>query len=207
MHAYKTNAFFVAKTAAYRRDLNNGVSEIGTYTGDPCIYGVFDANTNKYIIAMEEINRYTPTTTTTSTTTTTTTTTIAPTTTTTSTTTSTTSTTSTTTIPLLGYAYVDIFNDNSVKSITNITVNGVQVDGVVFPIVAGDGASATTTQTGSSRTIVVSYTNGTGNYVIVTDTTPVTNCANTTGTSRTFAGQVVSDGGTVFIEMGDGSCP
>ena len=56
---YKTNAFFVAETAAYRKELNNGISD-GVYTGDPCIYGVFDANTNKYIIAMEEINRYTP---------------------------------------------------------------------------------------------------------------------------------------------------
>jgi hypothetical protein len=54
---YNTNAFFVAKTAAYRRDLNNGVGN-GVYTGDPCIYGVFDANTNKYIIALEEITRY-----------------------------------------------------------------------------------------------------------------------------------------------------
>jgi len=56
---YKTNAFFISKTAAYRKDLNNGVSD-GVYTGDPCIYGVFDANTNKYIIALEEINRYEP---------------------------------------------------------------------------------------------------------------------------------------------------
>lgn len=54
---YKTNAFFVSKTAAYRKDLNNGVADV-VYTGDPCIYGVFDANTNKYIISMEEINRY-----------------------------------------------------------------------------------------------------------------------------------------------------
>ncbi len=85
--------------------LNNGVPATGAvYSGNPCIYGVFDANTNKYIIAMEEINRYLPasTTTTTSgptttTTSTTTTTTAAPTTTTTSTTTSTTSTTTTTT--------------------------------------------------------------------------------------------------------------
>jgi hypothetical protein len=65
---YKTNAFFISKTAAYRKDLNNGVNEVGVYTGDPCIYGVFDANTNKYIIAMEEINRYTNATTTTTTT-------------------------------------------------------------------------------------------------------------------------------------------
>lgn len=56
---YNTNAFFVASTAAYRKELNNGISD-GVYTGDPCIYGVFDANTNKYIIAMEEINRYEP---------------------------------------------------------------------------------------------------------------------------------------------------
>jgi len=55
---YNTNAFFVATTAAYRKNLNNGVNPEGVYTGDPCIYGVFDANTNKYIIAMEEINRY-----------------------------------------------------------------------------------------------------------------------------------------------------
>jgi hypothetical protein len=56
-----TNAFFVATLAAYRQDLNNGVPATGAvYSGNPCIYGVFDANTNKYIIAMEEINRYLP---------------------------------------------------------------------------------------------------------------------------------------------------
>ena len=56
----------------YRQELNNGVAAEGqVYTGNPCIYGVFDAYTNKYLIAMEEINRYaTPSTTTTSTTTT-----------------------------------------------------------------------------------------------------------------------------------------
>ena len=42
------NAFFVAKTAAYRKDLNNRYNPDSIYTGDPCIYGVFDANTNKY---------------------------------------------------------------------------------------------------------------------------------------------------------------
>ena len=92
------NAFFAAELSAYRQDLNNGYNPNGLYTGNPCIYGVFDAYTNKYIIAMEEINRYfdcnynggnavivIPTTTTTTTTSTT------------STTTSTTSTTTTTT--------------------------------------------------------------------------------------------------------------
>ena len=90
---YKTNAFFVNKTAAYRKDLNNGISSGGVYSGDPCIYGVFDANTNKYIIALEEINRYITTTTTTTTAAPTTTTTISP------TTTTTISPTTTTTIP------------------------------------------------------------------------------------------------------------
>lgn len=55
------NAFFTATLPAYRQDLNNGLGSNGspnTYTGNPCIYGVFDAYTNKYIIAMEEINRY-----------------------------------------------------------------------------------------------------------------------------------------------------
>jgi hypothetical protein len=99
---YGTNAFFVPELKAYRQSLNNGVAGEGVYTGNPCIYGVFDAYTNKYIIAMEEINRYSdcnynggsalsytistttttttaaPTTTTTSTTSTTTTTTAAP---------------------------------------------------------------------------------------------------------------------------------
>jgi hypothetical protein len=86
---YGTNAFFVPELKAYRQSLNNGVAGEGVYTGNPCIYGVFDAYTNKYIIAMEEINRYSSTTTTTTTSTTTTSTT--------STTTTTTSTTSTTT--------------------------------------------------------------------------------------------------------------
>lgn len=54
-----TNAFFTANTAAYRQDLNNGIAPTGSvYKGNPCIYGVFDSYTNKYIIAMEEINRY-----------------------------------------------------------------------------------------------------------------------------------------------------
>jgi hypothetical protein len=96
------NAFFVAKLSAYRQELNNGVVETGVYMGNPCIYGVFDAYTNKYIIALEEIDRYyncnynggtaiiIPTTTTTTTAAPTTTTTAAPTTTTTATPTTTT---------------------------------------------------------------------------------------------------------------------
>jgi hypothetical protein len=104
-------------------------------------------------------------------------------------------------------AAVDISNNTAGTNITNITINGVQVDGAVFPIVAGDGASATTTQTGSSITIVVSYTNVSNDSVEVIDTASNLTCVSATGTSRTFSGQVVSAGGTVFISMLDGSCP
>ena len=56
-----TNAFFVPNLTEYRQELNNGVPADGQpYMGNPCIYGVFDAYTNKYILALEEINRYAP---------------------------------------------------------------------------------------------------------------------------------------------------
>jgi hypothetical protein len=51
---YKTNSFFTTQTLQYRKELNNGL----TVNGNPCIYGVFDSMTNKYIVALEEINRY-----------------------------------------------------------------------------------------------------------------------------------------------------
>jgi hypothetical protein len=171
---------------------------------------IMDNVGNKGVSSGAVVNCITTTTTTTSTTTTTTT---APTTTTTSTTTTTTTaptttttTSTTTTTTTLGYAFVDIANDTAGTSITNVTIGGVQVDGAVFPIVAGDGASATTTQTGASRTIVVSYTNVGGDSVEVIDTASNLNCTGAGSTSRSFAGQVVADGGTISISMFDGSC-
>ena len=152
-----------------------------------------------------------PTTTTTTTSTTTTTTTAAPTTTTSTTTTTTTAattttTSTTTTTTTLGYAFIDIANDTAGTNITNITVGGVQVSGATFPIVAGDGASATTTETGASKTILVSYTNISGDSVEVIDTASNLTCIDATSTSRSFAGQVVTDGGTITIAMFDGTC-
>ena len=54
------NAFFAATLPAYRKELNSSevVPDGQIYKGKPCIYGAFDAYTNKYIIVMEEINRY-----------------------------------------------------------------------------------------------------------------------------------------------------
>jgi hypothetical protein len=50
--AYGMNAFFVPKLNAFRKELNSSPP-----MGNPCIYGVFDAYTNKYILALEQINR------------------------------------------------------------------------------------------------------------------------------------------------------
>ena len=114
--------------------------------------------------------------------------------------------TTTTTTTTAGPTFVDITNNTASTSITGITINGVQVSGVVFPITAGNGASGTTTQSGGSRTIIVSYTNISNDSVEVIDTASNLTCVSATGTSRSFAGQVVSSGGTVFVTMFDGSC-
>ena len=176
------------------RDFLGGATEF-TYTmlANATYYvAIMDSVGNKGVSSGAVVNCITTTTTSTTTTTT-----LAPTTTTTSTTTTTTT---------LGYAFVDIANNTAGTSITNITINGVQVDGAVFPIVAGDGASATTTQTGGSRTIVVSYTNISNDSVEVIDTASNLTCISATSTSRTFAAQVVGDGGTLSVQMFDGSC-
>ena len=56
---YKANSFFTRYTKAYRTSLNNGIAPAGqTYEGNPTIYGAFDAFTNKYIVALEPITRY-----------------------------------------------------------------------------------------------------------------------------------------------------
>jgi hypothetical protein len=171
------------------RDFLGGATEF-TYTmlANATYYvAIMDSVGNKGVSSGAVVNCVTTTTTTT----------LAPTTTTTSTTTTTTT---------LGYAFIDIANDTAGTSITNITINGVQVVGAVFPIVAGDGASATTTQTGGSRTIVVSYTNISNDSVEVIDTASNLTCISATSTSRTFAAQVVADGGTLSVQMFDGSC-
>jgi hypothetical protein len=140
------NAFFVATLSAYRQELNNGIVSTGVYMGNPCIYGVFDAYTNKYIIAMEEINRYVTTTTTTTTaapTTTTTatpttTTTVAPTTTTTATPTTTTTAapTTTTTIQQVWYQLTNCVGGGTVYS-TNYNIGYAAVSDRVFGTVLG----------------------------------------------------------------------
>ncbi len=56
---FECNAFFVAQLVAYKTDLNNRNAPPDLiYVGNPTCYGVFDSYTNKYIISLEEINRY-----------------------------------------------------------------------------------------------------------------------------------------------------
>lgn len=56
---YECNAFFVENSYAYAKILNNGYGASGQpYLGNPTIYGCFDFYTQKYVIALEEINRY-----------------------------------------------------------------------------------------------------------------------------------------------------
>ena len=50
---YKTNAFFVPKLAGFKDSLNITIPATGT----PTVYGAFDAFTNKYVIAMDAIDR------------------------------------------------------------------------------------------------------------------------------------------------------
>jgi len=131
-----TNAFFVDKLAAYRQELNNGIPSNGVYTGNPCIYGVFDAYTNKYILALEEINRYITTTTTTSTTTTTTSTTTTTTAAPTTTTTISPTTTTTTTLAQEWYYIYDCSNGSIVTS-TNYVQGTFTLNQTVFSPITG----------------------------------------------------------------------
>ena len=103
-------------------------------------------------------------------------------------------------------AQIDVSNATTNRSITNVTINGVPVGGGTFPIFAGEGGSFTTNEIGSSETIVVYYS-GTGfAYAQVIDSV-TTSCSNAAGASRTFTGQVITNGDIIFVQMGDGPCP
>ena len=148
----------------------------------------------------------TTTTTTAAPTTTTTTTTAAPTTTTTTTTAApTTTTTTTTTLP--PYAYIVIYNDTTTATISQVAVEGVTIDAASFPLSPGDNTSGTTPNIGSSQTVTITYSGASGDYVEIIDTTSAQQCSVATGTGQTFYGQVISALGTVYITMGEGSCP
>ena len=107
--------------------------------------------------------------------------------------------------PAAAVAYIDVSNTTTLTDITNITIDGVAITGGTFPIVAGDGGSFETSQVGSSKTIVVSYTAEVGDKVTVIDSDG-TDCAGATGTSRTFAGLQIDSSDIIFVQMAMGTC-
>lgn len=103
-------------------------------------------------------------------------------------------------------AYVEVSNETTDRTIENITIDSVSVTGDTFPIGPAGVGYFTTSQTGSGKTIVVTYT-GTGfAYCQVIDSDGTT-CSNAAGAGRTFTGQLVTSGDTIFVNMGDGACP
>ena len=116
-------------------------------------------------------------------------------------------TTTTTTTTRVPYTYVEITNATSSANITNVTVNGVALDSGLFPIGPGNFASDLTYQMGT-YSVVIFYSGASGDYVSIYDTQLNYNCANATGGSRTFGGQVTNGAyPNIQIQMGDGPCP
>jgi Fe-S cluster biogenesis protein NfuA len=125
------------------------------------------------------------------------------------TTTTTTSTTTTTTTSLAPFADVSISNFFFQGDITDVTVEGVTVSGISFPITIGNGATGTTTEIGLTQTIIIYYDNVlAGSRIEYTDGETGNFCDNISGGgSLTWSAADVVDGGTITITAGDGSCP
>lgn len=101
-------------------------------------------------------------------------------------------------------AAVEITNATSTANITNVTVNGISVTDITFPVTAGNSANGFTNQVGT-YTVVVFYNNASGDSVSITDSTPITTCTNAIDVSRAFPSQVVTS--SIYIYMEDGPCP
>jgi hypothetical protein len=102
---------------------------------------------------------------------------------------------------------IDIINNTTTANITNVTVNGVAITEITFPVTAGNSANGITNQLGT-YSVVVSYNTASGDYVRITDTKLNLDCVQTAGSSRTFGGQITNGYyPSITIEMGDGSCP
>jgi hypothetical protein len=106
----------------------------------------------------------------------------------------------------VGSAQIDVSNSTTLTDIVNITVNGFTVSGGTFPIFPGEGGTFITNETGTSKTIVVTYTAEVNDNVTVIDSVN-TNCAGATGTSRTFAGLQIDNADIIFVQMAMGPCP
>lgn len=201
----RMNSFFVATLSAYRQELNNGLVQTGVYKGNPCIYGVFDAYTNKYIIAMEEINRYITTTTTTTTAapTTTTTTTAGPTTT---TTTGTPTTTTTTTAgPTTTTTTAATTTTTTAASTTTTTATPATTTTTLAPLTY----NISYTCSGTNAIVTINtFGGGSGGYSFGTtlfnyETDAYLNSSWTVGTSNTYAAQSFATSGLLWAIIKD----
>ena len=110
----------------------------------------------------------------------------------------------------ISYAYVNVYNNYTNGNITNITVNGVTVDSMTFPIPAGSNGFGTTTEVGTNQSVRVYYSSvsPSPSYVIVQGTDFTDICQLTAGTSnRLYTGTVITAGGNMTITSSEGSCP
>jgi hypothetical protein len=211
---YSTNSFFASKLAAYRQDLNNGATaDDSVYTGNPCIYGVFDAFTNKYIIAMEEINRYSdciynggialrtsyPTTTTTTSTTSTTTTTTSTTSTSTTTTTTTTAAPTTTTTTVVGFIQLINFGGFG-SSIVSVEPSFFILTSGGLPVTSGMTSSGT--QSGYTGNLGVTVSGASGlNLQLYVNSSLINSLPVTSDGIYTFVGVSIPNNVSVIIQL------
>ena len=121
------------------------------------------------------------------------------------TTTTTTVAPTTTTTTAAGSAQIEVSNDTDLTDITNITIDGFTVSGGTFPIFPGDSGTFLTSQVGSGKTMVVTYTAEVADKVTVIDSINTT-CVGAIGTSRTFAGLQIDNADIIFVQMAMGTC-
>jgi hypothetical protein len=110
------------------------------------------------------------------------------------------------TIVVAAITYVNVVNNSSSANITNITINDFSPSGISYPITPGNSDSGTRASISSTGSVKVFYSDITSNFVSVTDTSSTINCADATGTSRTFNGIALAGFGTIDIELGNGGC-
>jgi len=102
------------------------------------------------------------------------------------------------------------FRDTSgVVTVTNITIGGVSVSGITFPIAPSSSVSGTTPSIGS-ETIAVTFSSTSSDInIAVTDSLGTVSCQDITSSGThtlTFSSETVNSGGTISIVSSVGPC-
>lgn len=101
---------------------------------------------------------------------------------------------------------VEISNESSTANITGVTVGGVAITDITFPVTPGNSAIGLTNKMGTFS-VAISYNNASGDSIVIEDTKLNVNCASTTGSSRIFAGQITNGYyPSIVIIIQDGGC-